>query len=114
MPEIVTFTDPFGEGKPLELEATDLSADLPDHDTRAQHMPEPDPYYVDLGMQYRLAILEVVRRTAFADIPLHLALRGHMGTGKDHDLEQFAARMNIRRLGFCSYRVTLLPSGVGR
>ena len=28
MPEIVTFTDPFGEGKPLELEATDLSADL--------------------------------------------------------------------------------------
>ena len=24
-------------------------------------------------------------------LPLHLALRGHMGTGKDHDLEQFAA-----------------------
>ena len=95
MPEIVTFTDAFEEGKPIELEAADLPADLPDYDNRVQHIPEPDPYYVDLGMLYRLASLEVVRRTAFSDIPLHLALRGHMGTGKDHDLEQFAARMSL-------------------
>jgi MoxR-like ATPase len=29
------------------------------------------------------------------EVPLHLALRGHMGTGKDHDLEQFAALLKI-------------------
>ena len=59
------------------------------------HIPTPDPYYIDLGMLYRLAALEQVRRNHFDDTPLHLALRGHMGTGKDHDLEQFAAVLEI-------------------
>ena len=95
MPETVTFTDPFGDGKPIELETTDVDPSLADHDARMNHIPEPDPYYVDLGMLYRLASLEVVRRTAFEDTPLHLALRGHMGTGKDHDLEQFAALLRL-------------------
>ncbi len=95
MPETVTFTDPLGEGKPIEFETAAVPVDLPDHDLRVAHIPEPDPYYVDLGMLYRLASLEIVRRTAFADSPLHLALRGHMGTGKDHDLEQFAALMRL-------------------
>ena len=95
MPETVTFTDPFGEGKPIELETASVPKDLADHGHRVDHIPEPDPYYVDLGMLYRLASLEVVRRTAFADMPLHLALRGHMGTGKDHDLEQFAALLRL-------------------
>ena len=53
-------------------------------------------------MLYRLAALEQVRERRFAGIPLHLALRGHMGTGKDHDLEQFAA---ILRLPY--YRIPL-------
>ena len=95
MSETVTFTDPFGEGKPIELETEEVAADLADHDLRVDHIPQPDPYYVDLGMLYRLASLEVVRRTAFSDTPLHLALRGHMGTGKDHDLEQFAAILQL-------------------
>ena len=95
MPETITFTDPFGEGKPIELLAAEVAADLPDHEIRVDHIPKPDPYYVDLGMLYRLASLEAVRRTAFADAPLHLALRGHMGTGKDHDLEQFAALLHL-------------------
>ena len=95
MPETITFTDPFGEGKPIELLAAEVTADLPDHEIRVDHIPKPDPYYVDLGMLYRLASLEAVRRTAFADAPLHLALRGHMGTGKDHDLEQFAALLHL-------------------
>ena len=95
MSETVTFTDPFGEGKPIELETASVPKDLADHGHRVDHIPEPDPYYVDLGMLYRLASLEVVRRTAFADMPLHLALRGHMGTGKDHDLEQFAALLRL-------------------
>jgi MoxR-like ATPase len=95
MPETVTFTDPFGEGKPVELEVAEISKEIHDQEHRIEHIPKPDPYYVDLGMLYRLAKLEAVRRTAFADMPLHLALRGHMGTGKDHDLEQFAAVMQL-------------------
>ena len=95
MPDIVTFTDPNGEGPPIELEAVALPKGLTDAKLRAAHIPEPDPYYVDLGMLYRLAQLEQVRRSAFADTPLHLALRGHMGTGKDHDLEQFAALLRM-------------------
>ena len=59
------------------------------------HIPTADPSYVDLGMLYRLAQLEAVRRNHFDDTPLHLALRGHMGTGKDHDLEQFAALLRL-------------------
>jgi MoxR-like ATPase len=102
MAERVTFTDPAGLGKPIELEAATVPADLDDAELRKAHIPEPDPYYVDLGMLYRLAQLEQVRRTAFSDTPLHLALRGHMGTGKDHDLEQFAAL-----LGMPHYRIPL-------
>jgi hypothetical protein len=102
MPETVTFIDPTGEGPPIELEKVALPKDVPDGELRAQHIPETDPYYVDLGMLYRLAQLEQVRRGPFADTPLHLALRGHMGTGKDHDLEQFAAL-----LGLPHYRIPL-------
>ncbi len=95
MPETVTFTDPAGRGEPVTLEVVELPDDLPDLERRRAHIPEPDPYYVDLGMLYRLAKLETIRRGPFADTPLHLALRGHMGTGKDHDLEQFAARLRM-------------------
>ncbi len=102
MPEAITFTDPVGDGKPVELESVDLDPSLPDYEQRRDHIPDQDPYYVDLGMLYRLAKLEEVRREYFSGTPLHLALRGHMGTGKDHDLEQFAAR-----LGMPYYRIPL-------
>ncbi len=95
MSELVTFTDPDGQGPPIELETFDVPTDLPDRELRLAHVPRPDPYYVDVGMLYRLAALERIRRDHFAEVPLHLALRGHMGTGKDHDLEQFAARMRM-------------------
>jgi len=95
MPETVLFEDPTGEGKPIELEVAEVPKDIPDYDARMEHIPTPDPYYVDLGMLYRLAALERVRRDHFTETPLHLALRGHMGTGKDHDLEQFAAVLNM-------------------
>lgn len=95
MPEKVTFVDPTGEGPPIELERVELGSDLPDRELRMEHIPKPDPYYVDLGMLYRLAQLEEVRRNHFVDSPLHLALRGHMGTGKDHDLEQFASMLSM-------------------
>ena len=89
----VTFTDPKGIGPDVVLPVTELDPDLPDHANRVDHIPTEDPFYVDLGMQYRLARLEQIRTTHFTESPLHLALRGHMGTGKDHDLEQFAARL---------------------
>jgi MoxR-like ATPase len=95
MPDTVTFTDPTGAAPPIELEAYEVPDSLPDAAQRAGKIPEPDPHYVDLGMLYRLAMLEKVRREEVVGAPLHVALRGHMGTGKDHDLEQFAARLRL-------------------
>ncbi|MDH3425608.1 MAG: AAA family ATPase [Acidimicrobiia bacterium] len=95
MAETITFEDPSGEGKPVELEAFSLPRNTPDRAQRAERIPKPDPFYVDLGMLYRMAQLERVRRDHFTEVPLHLALRGHMGTGKDHDLEQFAALLRL-------------------
>jgi len=95
MPKTVTFEDPAGKEAPVELTTVELSKDQSDYEQRIRHIPEPDPYYIDLGMLYKLAKLEQVRRTSFGDTPLHTALRGHMGTGKDHDLEQFAALLQL-------------------
>jgi MoxR-like ATPase len=95
VPDTITFADPSGEGAPIGLEAATLPPGLPDHDQRAGKVPQPDPHYVDLGMLYKLALLERVRRDRVTDTPLHVALRGHMGTGKDHDLEQFAALLHL-------------------
>ncbi|MBT8214931.1 MAG: AAA family ATPase [Acidimicrobiia bacterium] len=95
MAKTITFEDPTGEGKPIELDQFTMPKDVEDADHRADHVPVADPYYVDIGMLYRLARLEQIRREHFSDVPLHLALRGHMGTGKDHDLEQFAALLGI-------------------
>ena len=105
MPETndVVFEDPAGEGPPIVLSRFEVPGDLADHEQRSAKIPEPDPHYVDLGVLYRFAQVEAVRRTepeGFA--PLHLAVRGHMGTGKDHDIEQFAAR-----LGLPYYRIPL-------
>jgi hypothetical protein len=93
MAETVTFVDPTGDGPSIELPIAVIPDDLPDRESRFDHIPTEDPFYVDLGMMYKLASLEQVRRNHFTESPLHLALRGHMGTGKDHDLEQFAARL---------------------
>jgi hypothetical protein len=95
MKDTVTFEDPAGEAPPITLEVYEVGDEVPDNRQRSGKIPEPDPYYVDLGMLYRLAAFEQVRREAMPDTPLHLALRGHMGTGKDHDLEQFAARLRL-------------------
>ena len=96
MPETVIFEDPSGEGPPIELERFEVSKDLDDVDFRLRKVPDPDPHYVDLGMLYRFAQVEQARRSgAEGLIPLHIAVRGHMGTGKDHDIEQFAAAMGL-------------------
>ncbi len=95
MTDVVTFTHPTGDGPDIKLATVEVDSTLPDYDLRLEHIPIPDPDYVDLGMLYKLAQLEQVRRGPFAKTPLHLALRGHMGTGKDHDLEQFAALLKV-------------------
>jgi MoxR-like ATPase len=96
MPEQVSISDPAGIGPPISLDRFEVPRNLEDHQQRVGKIPEPDPHYVDLGMLYRFAQIEAVRRSepeGFA--PLHLAVRGHMGTGKDHDIEQFAAHMGL-------------------
>jgi hypothetical protein len=103
MAEMVTFDDPAGRGKPIELERFVVTRDLPDREQRAGKIPVADPHYVDMGMLYRFALLEKVRREKpFGFVPLHVAVRGHMGTGKDHDIEQFASI-----LGLPYYRIPL-------
>ncbi|GEM_PF-304004 len=103
MPDVVVFEDPAGRGEPIALERFEVPKDLPDYEQRVAKIPEPDPHYVDLGMLYRFAQVEAVRRASPPGfVPLHLAVRGHMGTGKDHDIEQFAAR-----LGLPYYRIPL-------
>lgn len=103
MPEKVSFEHPAGLGPPVTLEKFDVAKKIVDFGQRVGKVPQPDPHYVDLGMLYRFAQVEAVRRSdpeGFA--PLHLAVRGHMGTGKDHDIEQFAAH-----LGLPYYRIPL-------
>ncbi|CAN5790896.1 hypothetical protein BH18ACT6_BH18ACT6_01790 [soil metagenome] len=103
MPEKVSFEHPGGLGPPVTLEKFDVEKKVVDFHQRVGKIPQPDPHYVDLGMLYRFAQVEAVRRSdpeGFA--PLHLAVRGHMGTGKDHDIEQFAAH-----LGLPYYRIPL-------
>ncbi|HEY7468392.1 MAG TPA: MoxR family ATPase [Acidimicrobiia bacterium] len=96
MPEHAIFDDPSGEGPPIQLERFELPPDVPDAELRARKIPEPDPHYVDLGMLYRFAQIEQARMSgAEGLVPLHVAVRGHMGTGKDHDIEQFAAAMGL-------------------
>ncbi len=47
-------------------------------------------------MLYRFAQLEEARQAEIDGlVPLHVAVKGHMGTGKDHDIEQFAAAMGL-------------------
>lgn len=96
MPERVVFEDPAGTGPPIELERFEIPDDIEDADFRERKIPEPDPHYVDLGMLYRFAQVEQARRSGSEGlVPLHVAVRGHMGTGKDHDIEQFAAAMSL-------------------
>jgi len=88
------FKDPDSITNVVELNECKLTKTISDYDSRKNRIPEIDKYYVDLGIQYRLAQLIDSKINAFKnDIPVHVALKGHMGTGKDHDIEQFAAKL---------------------
>lgn len=87
------FTNPINNEK-VELDECKLSKSIEDYEGRAERIPNIDKNYVDLGIQFRLAQLINSKNESFKnEIPIHVALKGHMGTGKDHDIEQFAAKL---------------------
>ena len=87
------FTNPINNEK-VELDDCKLSKSIEDYEGRAERIPNIDKNYVDLGIQFRLAQLINSKNVSFKnEIPIHVALKGHMGTGKDHDIEQFAAKL---------------------
>ena len=87
------FTNPINNEK-VELDECKLSKSIEDFEGRAERIPNIDKNYVDLGIQFRLAQLINSKNVSFKnEIPIHVALKGHMGTGKDHDIEQFAAKL---------------------
>ena len=87
------FTNPLNNEK-VELDECKLTKSLEDYEGRVERIPNIDKNYVDLGIQYRLARLINSKNVSFKnEIPIHVALKGHMGTGKDHDIEQFAAKL---------------------
>ena len=87
------FINPINNGK-VELDECKLPKSLNDYEGRIERIPIYDQNYVDLGIQYRLAKLINAKNESFKnEIPIHVALKGHMGTGKDHDIEQFAAKL---------------------
>ena len=96
------FKDPYGKGN-LSLNECKLDKTLDDYESRSERIPSVDENYVDLGTQYKLAkIIESKQLTFNNEIPIHVALKGHMGTGKDHDIEQLAAKLK-----FPYYRIPL-------
>jgi len=87
------FKDPNGKDT-VSIDECVLDNKLPDHPARSERIPKEDKNYVDLGTQYKLAkIIESKQKTFNNEIPIHIALKGHMGTGKDHDIEQLAAKL---------------------
>ena len=91
---MVKFENPGKQKKYIELNECVVDKKLEDYESRLNRIPEIDNYYVDFGTQFRLAQVMEAKLNAFKnELPIHIALKGHMGTGKDHDIEQFAAKL---------------------
>jgi MoxR-like ATPase len=91
---MVKFENPSKQKSYIELNECVLDKKIDDYESRLNRIPEIDDYYVDLGTQFRLAQVMEAKLNAFKnELPIHVALKGHMGTGKDHDIEQFAAKL---------------------
>ena len=91
---MVKFENPGKQKNNIELNECVVDKKLDDYESRLNRVPEIDDYYVDLGTQFRLAQVMEAQLNAFKnELPIHVALKGHMGTGKDHDIEQFAAKL---------------------
>jgi len=91
----IKFFNPKNLKDYLELEDCKIDSKTNDANSRKNRIPAVDEYYVDLGTQFKLAQAIYAKLNEFNNsIPIHIALKGHMGTGKDHDIEQFAAKLN--------------------
>ena len=91
----IKFFNPKNLKDYLELEDCKIDSKTNDANSRKNRIPAVDEYYVDLGTQFKLAQAIYAKLYEFNNsIPIHIALKGHMGTGKDHDIEQFAAKLN--------------------
>jgi hypothetical protein len=91
----IKFFNPHNSKEYIELEDCKIDSKTDDANSRKNRIPAVDEYYVDLGTQYKLAQAINAKLNDFDNsIPIHIALKGHMGTGKDHDIEQFAAKLN--------------------
>jgi MoxR-like ATPase len=91
---MVKFENPSKQKSYIELNECVLDKEIDNYESRLNRVPEIDDYYVDLGTQFRLAQVMEAKLNAFKnELPIHVALKGHMGTGKDHDIEQFAAKL---------------------
>ena len=91
---MVKFEHPGKQKKYIEINECVVDKKLEDYESRLNRVPEIDNYYVDFGTQFRLAQVMEAKLNAFKnELPIHIALKGHMGTGKDHDIEQFAAKL---------------------
>jgi len=91
----IKFFNPHNLKDYVELEECKIDSKTNDANSRKNRIPVVDDYYVDLGTQFKLAQAINAKLNEFNNsIPIHIALKGHMGTGKDHDIEQFAAKLN--------------------
>ena len=91
----IKFFNPHNLKDYVELEECKIDSKINDANSRKNRIPVIDDYYVDLGTQFKLAQAINAKLNEFNNsIPIHIALKGHMGTGKDHDIEQFAAKLN--------------------
>ena len=71
----------------VELDECKLTKSLNDYEARVKRIPNIDKNYVDLGIQFKLAQLIDSKIESFKnEIPIHVALKGHMGTGKDQKI----------------------------
>ena len=87
------FKNPNGKGD-VTLKEAKVTKSISDYESRLERIPDVDKNYVDFGIQFKLAqIIESKEKTFNNEIPIHIALKGHMGTGKDHDIEQLAAKL---------------------
>ena len=91
----IKFFNPHNLKDYVEIEECKIDSKINDANSRKNRIPVVDDYYVDLGTQFKLAQAINAKLNEFNNsIPIHIALKGHMGTGKDHDIEQFAAKLN--------------------
>ena len=91
----IKFFNPHNLKDYVEVEECKIDSKINDANSRKNRIPVVDDYYVDLGTQFKLAQAIYAKLNEFNNsIPIHIALKGHMGTGKDHDIEQFAAKLN--------------------